>query len=258
VNPPHQLVGTERADYVRRMFDAVARRYDFLNHFLSAGTDRRWRRRAAEICAQNLAAGHAGARQAAPLHAPVVLDLCAGTGDLAMAVAARCPEASVIACDFSRPMLDRAARKFARSGAAGRLACLEADALALPLADASVDAVTCGFGLRNLADRSRGLAEMVRVLRPGGAAVILEFYPPRGYGPWARAFGLYFRRILPRLGAWISGADLGGYQYLVDSIEAFGPPESTLAAIAGAGLAGVRTERLFGGMVAVFVGHKPN
>jgi len=240
----------DRARYVRRMFGAAARRYDFLNHFLSAGLDRRWRARAAAALAEAV-----GISPAAP--PAVILDLCCGTGDLGVAVLGRCLKARVIACDFSPPMLERAARKFARAGLGRRTALVEADALALPLPDASVDAVTCGFGLRNLADAAAGLAEMLRVLRPGGPAVILEFHLPRGRGLLAGALGLYFRRILPRLGAWISGGGHGGYSYLVASIEAFGPPEATARAMAQAGLTAVRTEPLAGGIASVYVGLKP-
>ena len=237
--------GADRAQYVREMFGAISPRYDFLNHFLSAGLDLRWRRRAAAACCSALA------QEASA----TVLDLCCGTGDLALAVLAQ-GAGRVVACDFSRPMLARAAAKFARKGVTGRTALVEADALALPLPDGSVDAVTCGFGLRNLADTERGLAEMMRVLAAGGAAVILEFHQPRAGGPLAGTFGLYFRRILPRLGAWISGGGHGGYRYLVESIEAFGPPQAAAAAMERAGFEDVRIEPLTGGIASVYVGTK--
>jgi demethylmenaquinone methyltransferase/2-methoxy-6-polyprenyl-1,4-benzoquinol methylase len=187
---------------------------------------------------------------------PVVLDLCCGTGDLALAILAE-GAGRVVACDFSRPMLARAAAKFARKGLADRAALVEADALALPMPDASVDAATCGFGLRNLADPALGLAEMVRVVRPGGAVVLLEFYPPRGRGLLAAAFRLYFRRILPRLGAWVSGGDRGGYKYLADSIDAFRTRAEVAAAMEHAGLDRVRIEPLIGGIASVYAGTKP-
>jgi demethylmenaquinone methyltransferase/2-methoxy-6-polyprenyl-1,4-benzoquinol methylase len=265
------------------MFGGIARRYDFLNRLLSVGRDRSWRRRAAKACAVALCSSrgrepagiHARDEPHSPASIPatlrqaqgrplrsrleevIVLDLCCGTGDLAMAVARRMPEAHVIACDFARPMLALARRKFAEAGLSGRAAILEADALALPLPDASVDAITCAFGLRNLADPCRGLAEMLRVLRPGGAAVILEFHPPPGRGLLAGAFRLYFRRILPTLGAWISGSRHGGYRYLVASVEAFSAPEATAAAIGRAGFESVRIEPLTAGVVSLFVGRKP-
>ena len=232
----------DKPDYVRRMFGSLARRYDLLNHLLSAGLDRGWRRRAAD---------------AVPGDAGLVVDVCTGTGDLAMAVLCRWAGARVVGCDFCRPMLERARAKVARAGLAPRAALLEADALALPLPDASADAVTCAFGLRNLADPARGLAEMVRVARPGGQVVVLEFHRPRGQGAWAGLFNLYFRRVLPRLGGWVSRDRHGGYAYLVSSIEAFGPPERTAEALSRAGLDGVRTDPLAGGIASVFVGTRP-
>lgn len=236
-----------RAAAVHEIFSAVARRYDFLNHLLSAGLDRRWRQRAARLCGDP-ACGDAG---------PVVLDLCTGTGDMALAILGRLPGSRVIACDFCRPMLARARAKFGRANLAHRAGVLEADALALPLADASVDAAVCALGLRNLADPARGLAEMVRVVRHGGRVVILEFHRPPGRRMLSGALALYFRRILPRLGDGLSRNRRGGYAYLAASIDAFGPAERTCAAMAEAGLAKVRMEPLPGGIASVFCGFRP-
>jgi len=240
--------GAGKAQYVRRMFGAVARRYDLLNHLLSAGLDVGWRRRAAEVACPDAATAAAG---------PLVVDVCCGTGDLAAAVLAQAPAARVVACDFCRPMLERARRKFDRRGLSGRATVVEADALALPLADAAADAATCAFGLRNLIDPARGLAEMVRVVRPGGRVVVLEFHQPQARGLVGRLFGLYFRRILPRLGAWVARDRHGGYAYLVASIDAFGPPRQTAAAMEDAGLADVVARPLAGGIASVFAGRKP-
>jgi demethylmenaquinone methyltransferase/2-methoxy-6-polyprenyl-1,4-benzoquinol methylase len=253
------------------MFAAIARRYDLLNHLLSAGLDRRWRQRAAAEALrvepgrmpgpslpghvpQEAKAGPRGQRRGHA--APIILDVCTGTGDLAMAILRRRIRPRVIGCDFCQPMLARAAAKFARAGVARRATLLEADALALPLADASADAVTCGWGLRNLADPRQGLAEMARAVRPGGRVVLLEFHWPRGLNVLAGVFALYFRRILPRLGAHICGGDLGAYSYLVASIDAFGPPERVAAMLAGAGLRDVRVVPLPGGVASIFVGVK--
>ena len=264
----------DRVSYVRRMFGAVARRYDLLNHLLSAGLDRRWRVHAARAVfaassrerelAVTLERSESLVTQGMPatlrsrLDSPrLVVDVCTGTGDLALAVLARSADVRVIGCDFCRPMLERAREKFARRRLTGRTALIEADALALPLADGVADAATCAFGLRNTDSPARCLAEMVRVVRPGGRVVVLEFHSPRGLGPLGRPFALYFRRILPRLGAWISGGGHGGYAYLVESIEAFGPPEKTAERLRDAGLADVTVEPLTGGIASVFAGTKP-
>ncbi|MBE3070521.1 MAG: ubiquinone/menaquinone biosynthesis methyltransferase, partial [Planctomycetes bacterium] len=210
-----------------------------------AGLDVGWRRRAAAAACPDAAAG------------VLVIDVCCGTGDLAAAVLGRAPAARVIACDFCRPMLERARRKFDRRSLWDRATVVEADALALPLPDAVADAATCAFGLRNLTDPARGLAEMVRVVRPGGPVVVLEFHQPRARGLAGRLFGLYFRRVLPRLGAWIARDRHGGYAYLVASIDAFGPPRQTAAAMEDAGLADVAVEPLAGGIASVYAGRKP-
>jgi demethylmenaquinone methyltransferase/2-methoxy-6-polyprenyl-1,4-benzoquinol methylase len=269
--------GEARGRYTQEMFGSIAPRYDLLNHLLSGGLDRRWRQRAAAAaCDTDLSAAPSRERTCPPepwrrrklagtpetrgsstlATSPVFVDVCTGTGDLAIALARRAPRAHIIACDFSRPMLALAQRKFAAAGLAGRTVLLEADALVLPVADGAADAATCAFGLRNLTDPARGLAEMVRVVRPGGRVAILEFHSPRSLGGLTSAFALYFRRILPRLGAWISGGDRGGYQYLVDSILDFGPPERTVRSLQAAGLASVRVEALTGGIASVFVGVK--
>jgi demethylmenaquinone methyltransferase/2-methoxy-6-polyprenyl-1,4-benzoquinol methylase len=229
---------------VRAMFAGVAPRYDLLNHLLSAWLDRRWRQRAAAAAVPASDAGASGA---------LVVDVCTGTGDLAVAVLGRRPGARVVACDFCRPMVARTRAKLRSAGLAGRAAAVEADALALPLADGAADAACCAFGVRNLADEAAGLAEMRRVVRPGGRVVVLEFHRPRG-GPLAAVFGLYFRRILPRLGGWISGGRHGGYAYLVRSIEGFGPPGRLADTMRRAGLAGVTVEPLPGGVASLYVG----
>ena len=240
------------------MFAALARRYDLLNHLLSANLDRRWRQRtalAAVPSRDRKACSEPGRRVAD--RPPTVVDVCAGTGDMAVEVLRRVPGARLLACDFCRPMLQRAGEKLARAGLAHRATLVEANVLALPLPDASADAATCAFGLRNLAEPGRCVAEMVRVLRPGGRLAILEFHRPRRQGALAGLFGLYFRHVLPRLGAWISRGRHGAYAYLVRSIQDFGPPERVADAMREAGLDRVRVEPLAGGIASVYVGQKP-
>lgn len=220
---------------VREMFSRIAPRYDLLNHLLSLNLDRGWRRRAAS----ELAAG-AG---------ETVLDLCGGTGDLSLAVARAAPGATVICCDFAHPMLRRAAPKFARAELQGRCLLLEADGLALPFRDGSVDGITVGFGVRNLADLDAGFREMLRILRPGGRLVVLEFSHPQG-PVFSRLYRLYLRSLLPRVGDAASGA-AGPYGYLARTIAAWPDAPSLAGRLREAGFAAVGWTLLTGGIVAV-------
>ena len=199
------------------MFDRIARRYDLLNRVLSLGLDRRWGRMAAAA----LELG-AGAR---------VLDLACGTGDLALAILRRHPDAAVTGLDPSRAMLDIAGDKAARRGVA--LALELGIAEELPFDSAAFDGVSIAFGLRNVPDRARALGEMARVTRPGGRVVVLELGEPRGrlLGPIAR---FHIHRVVPRLGALLSGAR--EYRYLEKSIAAFPPPDQVAAMMRRAGL----------------------
>jgi demethylmenaquinone methyltransferase/2-methoxy-6-polyprenyl-1,4-benzoquinol methylase len=224
------------------MFAGIAHRYDFLNHFLSASIDHRWRRVAADRI-----------RDLVSKSDPVLLDLCSGTGDLALELA-RIPGARVIAADFCHPMLVRAAPKFQAAGRAGSIAILEADALGLPLPGNCCDAVTIAFGLRNLADRARGIQEMRRVLRPGGALAVLEFSRPV-LPVFREMFQFYFHRVLPRLGAWISGHG-GAYTYLPDSVGRFPAQPELARLIESEGFDGVEYRNLFGGVAALHWGKK--
>lgn len=240
---PEGATGEQEASArVREMFGGIAPRYDLLNHVLSLSLDRLWRRRVARRFRNLL--DRADAR---------VLDVCCGTGDLTLALA-RHGRATIIGSDFAHPMLVRAAGKShtiskgKRSG--GNLAgYIEADALALPFADASFDLVTAAFGFRNLANYDRGLREMFRVLRPGGQIAILEFSEPKG-AVFGRLYRFYFTRILPRIGAAISG-NHSAYSYLPNSVEKFPTPEELARRISAAGFAEPNYELWTGGSVAL-------
>jgi demethylmenaquinone methyltransferase / 2-methoxy-6-polyprenyl-1,4-benzoquinol methylase len=224
------------AQAVRNMFAAVVSRYDLLNHLLSAGFDVLWRRALHPTLSKP---------------SSVVLDLCCGTGDLAMRLR-RVSAGKVLGADFCHPMLVRARQKASRSSRS--VTFLEADTLRLPLRDESVDAATIAFGFRNLANYRRGLAEMRRVLRPGGLVAILEFsrveWPV--FGP---LFRVYFRRVLPRVGAWISGVQ-GPYQYLPDSVSRFPDQQSLALILRESGFTNVRYRNFTGGVAALHLGVK--
>ncbi|HZN55615.1 MAG TPA: class I SAM-dependent methyltransferase [Candidatus Polarisedimenticolaceae bacterium] len=226
---------------VRAMFGGIARRYDLLNHVLSLNLDRGWRARAArEACVE-----------------PVerVLDLCGGTGDLTLALARAADSPSVVVCcDFSRPMLARAAAKFRSRGVADRCVTIEGDALRLPFADGTFGAITVGFGIRNLADMGAGLREALRVLAPGGRLVVLEFSRPRG-PVLSRLHGLYLERVVPLLGDGAAGRT-GPYRYLARTIGSFPEPDVLAGTIREAGFAAVGWQALSGGIVCLHTAFK--
>jgi demethylmenaquinone methyltransferase/2-methoxy-6-polyprenyl-1,4-benzoquinol methylase len=225
---------------VRGMFAAVVPRYDFLNHFLSLGRDIAWRRATALELRDLLARPGS-----------LAVDVCCGTGDLALALAHH-SAGMVLGADFCHPMLQRAGEKAWRR--AGKLCFLEADTLALPFRDESLDVVSIAFGFRNLASYEKGLGEMHRVLKRGGTLAILEFSTVRWpvFGP---LFRLYFRYLLPRLGTWISGV-FGPYQYLPDSVSCFPDQESLAAAMRNVRFENVRYRNFTGGVAALHLGEK--
>jgi demethylmenaquinone methyltransferase/2-methoxy-6-polyprenyl-1,4-benzoquinol methylase len=225
---------------IRGMFNRIAHRYDLLNHLLSANFDRRWRR----LAARELS-GQPGLR---------VLDLCGGTGDLSIEVARSGGVDRVVCCDFAHDMLTRAAAKFRRRSIASRCLVLEADGLRLPFVDASFDAVTVGFGVRNFVDLAAGLGEILRVLRPGGRLVILEFSTP-SLPLLDRLYGIYLGRILPRLGDRVAG-NRGPYGYLARTIVDFPDPAGLAGQIREAGFAACGWTRISGGIVAIHTAFK--
>lgn len=220
------------------MFATIARRYDLLNHLLSANVDKRWRRVVADRIAGKIKQD--GAR---------ILDVASGTGDLA-ATLFEVTRAEVVATDFCRPMLDIAAAKIGHD-----VTLIESDALRLPFRDGSFDAVTIGFGLRNLANVHTGLAELGRVLRRGGWLAVLEFSRPEN-GALRAVFGTYFTRILPVMGGIVSGSR-GAYTYLPDSVKRFPDQHELLTMMEQAGFEEVSFENLTGGIAALHLGRKP-
>lgn len=231
-----------RPAQVRSMFDGIAPIYDALNTAMTAGLHHRWRERAAD-----LARVGPGDR---------VLDVATGTGDLAIELAGRVsPGGEIVGSDFSEAMLARARAKVARNGALDPAPRFEwGDALQLPYADDSFDAATAGFGVRNFGDLGRGLAEMTRVVRPGGRVVILEFTTPEK-PPLSWFYGLWFDRIVPIMGR--ISPDPAAYSYLPNSVKRFPGPAALADEMHAAGLEGIRYLLTAGGIVTIHVGTVP-
>jgi demethylmenaquinone methyltransferase/2-methoxy-6-polyprenyl-1,4-benzoquinol methylase len=233
----------KRETHIRGMFGHIAPSYDFLNHLLSLNVDRYWRWRTTRLVP--------------PTGPEPILDLCTGTGDLALAYdrAAR-GTAPIFGADFCQPMLERAVGKTARARADGRIRFVEADAQQLPFADNLFQIAAVAFGLRNVTDTDRGIAEMVRVTRPGGRVAILEFSQPRG-----RLFGalyrFYFRRILPVVGQMVSRSKESAYRYLPASVMEFPDGEALAERLRRHGLIEVRWHPLTFGIATLYVGVKP-
>ncbi len=239
--PLPRNAGGKSADEVREMFSRVSARYDFLNHFLSMGLDIFWRRRAAREVA-GLGAGD------------TLADLCTGTGDLAFALHAAAPKARVIALDFTYEMVAYGPKKAARKKVTG-IEFGIGDSLALPLKDNSAAAASVAFGIRNVADLNLGLSEMVRVVRPGGKVLVLEFTKPKGFlfGP---LYMFYFRHILPLIGRLIAATAGDAYKYLPQSVQAFAGPEEMSERMTALGLTNVRAISMTFGTVHLYVGVK--
>lgn len=225
---------------ISSMFDSIAPRYDLLNHLLSAGLDRRWRNQAVEALELR-----PGAR---------VLDLCTGTADLALAAVSRGAGARVLGVDFSAEMLRRGLGKVRGGAHREAIHLVRGDAANIPAASASVDAVTIGFGIRNVAQPERALAEIARVLRPGGRLAILEFGEPRIPGI-RTLYRWYFRYVLPLIGRTVSKHQ-SAYSYLPASVGAFPPPPEFARRIAAAGFSQVRAVPLTFGIVYLYVAER--
>ena len=225
--------------YVQRIFSEIAPRYDLLNHLLSFNVDRRWRARAIRQLDHERSRGGDW------------LDLCAGTMDVGAQLAASPGfEGRVVGADFAEPML-----RAGRGKGGGRVAPVVADALALPLADQSVDGAIVAFGIRNVADLDTGLAEVHRVLKPGARFVILEFSTPRS-SVVRVGYHLYFHHLLPFIGGLVSGHRTA-YAYLPRSVQHFPVEEALATRLVHAGFSRVRWESLTFGIAAIHVGERP-
>ena len=227
----------EHAGRVREMFATIASRYDLLNHLLSGNVDKHWRRIVANRVRDKLTSDRSR-----------VLDVACGTGDLSLTLF-EITGAGIVGTDFCRPMLSIAAGKMS-----GRVPLIEGDALDLPFGDGTFDVATIAFGLRNLSSVEKGLAELSRVLKPGGWVAVLEFSRPTNV-ILRPVFGLYFRKLLPWLGGLVSGSR-SAYSYLPASVQKF-PDQSQLSLLMEqAGFDQVGYENLTGGIAALHMGRR--
>jgi demethylmenaquinone methyltransferase/2-methoxy-6-polyprenyl-1,4-benzoquinol methylase len=228
---------------IRRMFGSIAPSYDLLNHLLSLNVDRYWRWKTTKLVP--------------PAGDDPILDVCTGTGDLALAYdRAAGGRVEIVGSDFCLPMLLPAAKKAARRKAAGRVSFIEADTQQLPFPDATFQLVTVAFGLRNVTDTDRGLAEMARVTRPGGRVAVLEFSRPRHWllGPVYRA---YFKYVLPAVGQLVSRSQDRAYNYLPASVMEFPDGEALAERMRARGLVEVTYHPLTFGVATLYIGKRP-
>jgi demethylmenaquinone methyltransferase/2-methoxy-6-polyprenyl-1,4-benzoquinol methylase len=229
----------KRPDRIARMFDAIAPRYDLLNRLLSAGVDRRWRRRA--IASLGLG------------RTDVLLDICTGTADVAL-LGRAAGAARVVGVDFAAAMLEIGRRKVRAAGQNDRITLVRGDATRLPVGDGRIDAATVAFGIRNVERPERACAEMARALRPGGRLAILEFGVPRVPGV-TRLYLWYFKYLLPLIGRTVSRHD-GAYSYLPASVGTFPPPGEFVAILRHAGFTDIHAVPLTLGIVYLYTARR--
>jgi demethylmenaquinone methyltransferase/2-methoxy-6-polyprenyl-1,4-benzoquinol methylase len=251
LDPPYRFVNSlsqsmsvdKSPERVRGMFGAIARRYDLLNHVLSLGVDRAWRRRVVRLVPPGEATGP-------------ILDVCTGTGDLALAYGRVHRQARILAADFCRAMLVIAQRKCRAQTGGRHIVLLQADTLELPFPDNTFQVVSVAFGLRNLSDPDRGLREMVRVCRRDGRVAVLEFSTPRGR-LLGTLYAWYFRRLLPWIGQTLAPNRQSAYNYLPASVGEFPQAEALVGRMVAAGLARAECRPLTCGIATLYVGRKP-
>ena len=231
-----------KKNQVARMFDGIAHRYDFLNHFFSLGIDVLWRKACIRIL-----------RKESPKR---MLDVATGTADFAIEAVRMGLDVHVSGVDISAGMLEVGREKVAARGWNDRIDLIQGDSVALPFDDGHFDCFTVAFGVRNFEDLQGGLRDMLRVLKPGGLGLVLEFSKPKHF-PIKQVFGLYFKYIMPTVGRWVS-KDPAAYTYLPESVQAFPEGENFLAQLSEAGYVDVKARTLTGGIATIYTGRKAN
>ena len=230
----------KKSDNVAAMFNSIAAKYDFLNHFLSLGIDKLWRR-----CL---------VKQLAKSNPRQVLDIATGTGDLAIQLAKHHKSVNITGVDISENMLSIGREKILKRKLEGRINLKQANSLSLPFADGEFDAAMVAFGVRNFEDLSKGITEVHRVLKDGGSLYVLEFSMPSRF-PMRNLYRFYFRRVLPFVGGIVSGSK-SAYTYLPESVFAFPEKEKFVEIMANAGFKNCSYKRLTFGVASIYVGSK--
>jgi ubiquinone/menaquinone biosynthesis methyltransferases len=230
----------DKKEAVESMFDSIAWKYDFLNHFLSLNIDRLWRRRAIKIISQSY-------------KSPNILDVATGTGDLAIA-AMKLNPAKITGIDISHKMLEIGKEKVEKKGFAGKIDLIQGDSEKIPFINNTFDVAMVAFGVRNFSDPVKGLSEMNRVIRNGGMIMVLEFSKPTGF-PIKPLYNFYFRNILPFFGRLFS-KDKDAYNYLPDSVMKFPDNEEFLKLLVEAGWSETHQVKLTGGVASIYTGIK--
>ncbi len=238
-NQPEIRENDKRA-VVESMFDSIAWRYDFLNHFLSFGIDQLWRRRAIKIISKSF-------------KNPAILDVATGTGDLAIA-AMKLNPAKITGIDISKKMLEIGKEKVVKKGFAGKIELREGDSERIPFGDSFFDVSMVAFGVRNFSDPLKGLSEMRRVIRNEGMIMVLEFSKPSGF-PFRPVYNFYFKNILPFFGK-IFSKDKEAYSYLPESVMKFPDNDEFLRLLSMAGFSETRQIKLTGGVASIYTGIK--
>lgn len=236
---PYNKQNASKKEEVAEMFNNISEKYDYLNHLLSMGIDKIWRRKAIRILKQ--------------YNPKKILDVATGTGDFAIAALKLKPE-SVIGVDISKGMIDKGKEKLCRKGIQDKVVLQIGDSENLDFKDDTFDGLTVAFGVRNFENLEKGLAEMKRVLKPGGVAIILEFSKPKKF-PVKQTFGIYSKHVIPKIGKKVSKDD-AAYAYLPESVAAFPEGQDFLDILDKVGYKNTRSKMVSGGIATIYVGEK--
>ncbi|MBX2964445.1 MAG: bifunctional demethylmenaquinone methyltransferase/2-methoxy-6-polyprenyl-1,4-benzoquinol methylase UbiE [Cyclobacteriaceae bacterium] len=236
---PYKDETATKKEQVAKMFDNISHRYDFLNHFLSLGIDKGWRKKAIALLK--------------PVRPKILLDVATGTGDFAIQALKLDPD-KIIGVDISAGMLDVGRQKMKKHKVDHIIEMVQADSENLPFEQNKFDAVTVAFGVRNFENLRKGLQEILRVMKPGAQLVVLEFSHPKRF-PFKQGYNFYFKTILPKLGSWIS-RDKAAYTYLPESVEAFPDGDKFLTILKESGFKNVSCKSLTFGISSIYIAQK--